>query len=298
MYAVSIAVCCAFSLARLAKNDALIPTSVPKIAKIAMVTTSSTRVKPLCFDIFFTILIFLLYILGIVFVNAVKNKYMKLNETLLSLVFLLLMLFNATPQNTISASITAENTIEKIDYYNETINAEGLQDLFSNTPLFLDGNLCIDQLTNGESPLKTEQFALSYNHLGYLIQEIIYNISKIDVDGKVSSVSVHGTRDKATLTFTLDINLHEKNPLTKLMGLNDSKLTATISLDTNLTTKSVDYVIDANGIKITPIIGNIACKYIFGVSDTKELITKITNRLFWGIGCASEFGASYILYNK
>lgn len=223
---------------------------------------------------------------------------MKLNETLLSLVFLLLMLFNATPNSKTLTQATVENTVEKIDYYSEAINTDGLQELFSNTPLFSDGNLCIDKLINGESPLKNEQFALPYNNLGYLIQEIIYNIAKIEVDGKVSSVAIQGTKDKANLTFTLDIDLHKKNSLTTLMGLNDSKLTATISLDTDLTTKTVDFIIDANGIKITPIIGNIACKYIFGVSDTKELITKITNRLFWGIGEASEFCSSYILYNK
>lgn len=191
---------------------------------------------------------------------------------------------------------TCNDTI--IDYYSEDINNNTLFEIFGNTKIIPDGELNINLLLESTEIIKIEEFALPYNNLGYVIQEIIYHKAKIDIDGKVTSVEVQGTKERAKLTFTLTVDLHKKNFLTKLIGIDDSELTATIELDTDLINKSVNYTITANEISVSTLISNIACKYVFGANDTEELVKTITNKLFWGIGTASEFGDTEIIYNK
>lgn len=233
---------------------------------------------------------------------------MKLNETLLSIVFLILMLIGGTPKNVIKTVETEplESIDENaeicndvfIDYYSEDITDNALCEIFDGTKIISDGELDIDQLLNSTEIIKSEEFALPYNNLGFVIQEIIYHKAKIDIDGKVTSVEVKGTKENAKLTFALTVDLHKKNFLTKLIGIDGSELTATITLDTDLVNKSVNYSITANEIGVSTLISNIACKYVFGADDTEELVKEITNKLFWGIGTASEFGDTGIEYNK
>lgn len=233
---------------------------------------------------------------------------MKLNETLLSIVLFILMLIGGTPKNVIKTIETEplESVDENagtfngalIDYYSEDITDNALIEIFDGTKVISDGKLDIDQLLNSTEIIKSEEFALPYNNLGFMIQEIIYHKAKIDIDGKVTSVEVKGTEENAKMTFTLTVDLHKKNFLTKLIGIDGSELTATITLDTDLVSKSVNYTITANEIGISTLISNIACKYVFGTDDTEELVKDITNKLFWGIGTASEFGDTEIVYNK
>lgn len=229
---------------------------------------------------------------------------MKLNETLLSILFLLIILVGGTPKSTIKAVGTdtiesIENNINnKISFYSEDINDENLCKIFDDTNVISNGELNIDRLLESGEIIKTDEFTLPYNTLGFIIQEIIYHIAKIDIDGKVTSVELQGTKGKAKMTFTLTVDLHQKNFLTKLIGIDGSELSASISIDTDLVTKSVDCTIAANGKNISAVISNIACKYVFGVNDTDELVKMITNRLFWGIGTTSEFGDTGIIYNK
>lgn len=233
---------------------------------------------------------------------------MKLNETLLSIVFLILMLIGGTPKNVIKTVETEplESVDENaeicnevfIDYYSEDITDNALCKIFDGTKIISDGELDVDILLNSTEIIKSEEFALPYNNLGFMIQEIIYHKAKIDIDGKVTSVEVKGTKENAKLTFALTVDLHKKNLLTKLIGLDGSELTATITLDTDLVTKSVDYTITANGKNVSAVISNIACKYVFGADDTEKLVKDITDKLFWGIGTASEFEDTGIIYNK
>ena len=119
----------------------------------------------------------------------------------------------------------------------------------------------------------------------------------LNIGSEITKIEVFGSEKHAKIKFNVEIDIKKQNFLTKLAGLKGSKVNAVFCFDTDIEKKNVQVTFNAEGIKITPFLMKIACKYIFNTNDWESFIQNASNKLFWGIGKASEFKNEGIVYN-
>ncbi len=223
---------------------------------------------------------------------------MKLNEILLAIFALIIFVFKSiTFSEQPSVDVISTNTNYTINYtYDGKIINDNLCEIFADTPLIQDGNINIDYFLACDNVVN-EQFELSYIDLASLVEKTALSLSTIDIKSEITKIEVFGTGNHAKIKLNVEIDIKKQNFLTKLAGLKGSKVNAVFCFDTDIEKKNVQVTFNAEGIKITPFLMKIACKYIFNTNDWESFIQNASNKLFWGIGKASEFKKEGIVYN-
>lgn len=229
------------------------------------------------------------------FVNAVKNKYMKLKEIVLSLLLLFTVIFQTFSQtNTSQASALEKKEIN----FNGTSEEISLIETFEDTPLIKNGEPDVNFFLNTNNLIKEDDFSLTYQDFAYLCEKILAKSIKYQLNGKITNVSVLGTPKNAKLTFCYTMDTKEKNFLLKLAGIKDNQIEAVISFDVDIENKKVSNSFEVKKVKISNFVLKTACYFIFGESDYNKLFDKMSNKLFWGIGNLSEFGENELIFKK
>lgn len=229
------------------------------------------------------------------FVNAVKNKYMKLNELILSIFILCSIVIHSL----LSYAQPKANALE-----NSNINFEGkseeicLTETFKDTPLVKNNTINIAFFLSSNNPIRTDAFTLPYEDFAYLTEIIMAKSIKYSLNGKVTKITVNGNSKQAKVVLTYSIDTKDKNFLIRLAGIKEDYVNATIYLNVDLNEKKVTNSFEVKGVKLSNFLLKTACKIIFGESDYNKIFDEMSQKLFWGLGNLVEFGENELIFDN
>lgn len=229
------------------------------------------------------------------FVNGVKNKYMKLKELIL-LIFVLFTLFLHPFVATQSESAVA--SVKNDIYFEGKSENISLIETFKDTPLIKEGTIDVNFFLNTNNPIKNDDFSLTYQDFAYLCENVLSKTIKRNLKGQITSVIVKGNSKQANLIFTYTLDTKEKDFLIKLAGIKENHVDAIVTFSVNIEDKTIDNSFSVKGVNISDFLLKTACSIIFGERNYNKIFEKMSKKLFWGLGNLSEFGDTELIFKK